>query len=165
MKRMQLIAGFAAGFLACGGDDGIVETTLPPGSARVVLSHTTATGSQVTNVTTTVDSVSARYETVTCVAAGTSACPTTARQDGEVNEAALGQLFALAQTEAFRALGNEYKDTGDDVPPDGGWMVLTVRAGTTEKTVRWEANYLIPPALARIICWIDVARGSLAQCA
>jgi hypothetical protein len=82
-----------------------------------------------------------------------------------VNEPVLGQLFALAQTEAFRALGDEYKDTGDNVPPDGGWMILTVRAGTTEKTVKWEANYPIPLALARIVCWLDVARGSLAQCA
>ena len=165
MKRIQLIAGLVTVLAACGGDDQIVDTTLPPGTARVILTRMTATETAVTNVTTTIDSASARFETVTCVAAGTSACPTTARQDGEVNEPALGQLFALAQTEAFRALLDEYKSGGDDTPPDGGWTILTVRTGNVDKTVKWETNYPLPAALARIVCWIDVARGSLAQCA
>ena len=165
MKRLQWIAGFVIVLAACGGDDGIVDTTLPPGTARIVLTRMTATESAVTNVTTTIDSASARYETVSCVAAGTSNCPTTGRQSGEVHEPALGQVFALTQTEAFRELQAEYKNGGDDTPPDGGWTILTVRAGDVEKTVRWETNYPLPAALVRIVCWIEVARGSLAQCA
>ena len=167
MKRMPLLIITAVSLQLSGcsdEDDGIVETTLPPGTARIVLTHMTATESQVTNVTTTVDSANARFETVTCVAAGTSACPPTGSQSGDVSESALDQLFVAAQSEAFRALQSEYKTGSEDSAPDGGWMILTVRAGSIEKTVQWEANYAVPEVLARFVCWIDGVRGSLSLC-
>jgi hypothetical protein len=168
MKRISFLrVGMMALFLAAcrDGDSTIVETSVPPGAARITLTQMSATGTRVTNVTTTVDSVNSRFETVTCVAEGTSACPITDRQSGDANEAAIGQLFALTHTESFRALHDEYKSGGDDSPPDGGWTILTVRTGSLEKTVRWETNYPIPNILARPLCWINSIRGSLALCA
>jgi hypothetical protein len=124
----------------------------------------TATESRVTNVTTTIDSVRSRFETTTCVAAGTSNCPTTERRSGDVLPAALHQLFETARAADFRDLRTEYRAGDDNTPPDGGWTILTIRSGSFEQTVHWETNYPVPPILARYVCWIDGVQGSLSIC-
>lgn len=167
MRRNQfLILGVVVALAGCSDGKGdIVETSLPPGQARVTLTRMTSTESRVTNITTTVDSVNSRFETVTCVAEGTSACPQTERHSGDVPEAAITQLFATAQSAEFLALLDEYRIGNDNTPPDGGWTILTVRAGSVEKTVRWETNFPIPDLLGRYVCWIEGIRGSLGLCA
>jgi hypothetical protein len=166
MNRWVVLAIIPVLAIGCSdGENGPVETTLPPGEPRVVLTRMTATDSRVTNVTTTIDSVNARFETATCFAEGTSACPTTDRQSGDVPQAALNQPFETAQSADVRALRAEYRAGDDNTPPDGGWTILTIRAGSLEKTVQWETNYPVPAVLARIVCEIDGIRGSLSLCA
>ena len=163
MRALPLLVALTT---ACADDAGITGVFAPGASGLIVLTHVQSAGGHLYHETITVDSVTARFEVVTCTSSiAQSACGDQLRRQGDVSPAYIGQLFGLAQTRDFLNLRETYDREGDVVPPDGGYTQLNVIVAERSRTVRWASDAELPPVLVRFRCWLEAARGSLIACA
>jgi hypothetical protein len=148
---------------ACGTD--IVFGVPAPGSeASVVETSVRAAGGRVHRSNLVIDSTTSRFELVNCEGGVTGECVESQRVSGDVHRDRLAELFELAQSRAFRALKDEYRISGDVVPPDGGSTSLKVTVGDREKTIAVEHGASVPEVLTRFLCLTRAIHGTLLLC-
>lgn len=135
-------------------------------ASRITYELQAVAGGQPRLTVLTFDSLSARWDDVTCEGGSQlGRCERTLTRSGVAGAAEQATVWQVATSAEFRALRPTYGFPNGAVPPDGSAATLTVVANGRRWQVSYDTRAPLPAALPRLECLLRVVRGDLIVCA